>query len=600
MRNIRIADRQDWTANAPTVKAPRRLWRHQRLANVAATLPIIVLVPALIIASLPAFAGRQAALRLESALVVAGEEITIRGTGFPRSSSGVLTWDGEQADMPTFQADRRGSFRVRLIVPEEQGGTTHDIAAWVSAPAQAATKTGPPGKLAPGLVAGDTTASLQVTIADGQPVPTSTPVPTAAPTPVPTSAPTAAPTLAPTPVPTSAPTPVPTAVPTAAPTPVPTAAPTPACTTSLQSLVNAASAGSTITLGACTYRETVTINKRLTLRGPATIDGENTRTYGIVVGASDVVIDGLTITRTTNGAQDGAVRVRGADRFTIINAHITRAAGACISIAGGSGHLVDSTELAYCEQEGFHMTATSSSVFRDNDIHHNNPNRRFDTGWEAGAGKATVVNGLLFEGNTVRYNNGPGLWCDVDCRNVTFRGNRIHHNTESGIFFEISDGALIEDNVLWENGWGFPAWGWGAGIRISSSSNVEARRNVVAWNPDGIVVASQNRGHAVGGNNVHDNTIIMTPVASDSSDKFMLGFLQDWSGPLYTSNNRGSGNDYWHSEAEPYTRFGWSTTHSTLSSFNGTPGEEGGRYISATERDAILSASGVPLTQAAH
>ncbi len=338
----------------------------------------------------------------------------------------------------------------------------------------------------------------------------------------------------------------------------------------------------------------------MTLRGPATIDGENTRTYGIVVGASDVVVEGLTITRTTNPAQDGAVRVRNANRFTIRDAHITRAAGACISISGGSGHLVEDTELAYCAQEGFHMTATSSSIFRGNHIHHNNPNRAFDTGWEAGAGKATVVNGLLFEGNEVSYNNGPGLWCDVDCRNVTFRANRIHHNTESGIFFEISDGALIERNVIWENGWGFPAWGWGAGIRISSSANAEVRDNVVAWNPDGIVVVSQNRGYSTAGNNVHGNTVVMSAAASDSSDKYMLGFLQDWSGQLYTGGSRGSANKYWFDRSEPSTRFNWQGTHSTLGSFNGTPGEEGGRYLTVTERDAILQANSVPASQASH
>ncbi|MGE5156427.1 MAG: hypothetical protein ACM3JP_02900, partial [Betaproteobacteria bacterium] len=75
--------------------------------------------------------------------------------------------------------------------------------------------------------------------------------------------------VSPTPTPTPAPTPAasPTATPT--PTPAPTPGLTPSCSTSLQAVVNNAAAGSTVSLGACVYHETVTINKALTLRGPA-------------------------------------------------------------------------------------------------------------------------------------------------------------------------------------------------------------------------------------------------------------------------------------------------------------------------------------------
>jgi hypothetical protein len=49
------------------------------------------------------------------------------------------------------------------------------------------------------------------------------------------------------------------------------------------------------------------------------------------------------------------------------------------------------------------------------------------------------------------------------------------------------------------------------------------------------------------GNYVHDNTIALSPVSSDTSDKFMGGFVQDWAGVLFDagSNNRGALNLYW-------------------------------------------------------
>ena len=65
-------------------------------------------------------------------------------------------------------------------------------------------------------------------------------------------------------------------------------------------------------------------------------------------------------------------------------------------------------------------------------------------------------------------------------------------------------------NRLWENGWRFPAWGWGGGIVVSSSRNVEVFDNVVAWNPDGISIISQQRERSafndVRNISVHDNT----------------------------------------------------------------------------------------------
>jgi len=339
------------------------------------------------------------------------------------------------------------------------------------------------------------------------------------------------------------------------------------------------------------------------------IDGEWIRTYGFVVGANDVTIEGFAVTGTTNPAQDGAVRVRNASRFTLRAASIHHTGGACISIKGGSGHRILDSELAYCEQQGFHLASVSDTVVARNTIHHNNPNRVYDSSWEAGAGKAAGASGLVFESNEVYSNLGPGLWCDLDCRNVTFSNNRIHHNEKAGIFFEISDGALITGNQVWDNGWGKTAWGWGAGILVSSSRNVEVANNLVAWNADGISVISQQRSDgnhfrpgisnwdSVVNISVHHNDIVLAPQTSDTSDKYMLAWLQDWTGVMFdpASSNLGSSNRYWHAQAEPTRRFAWNGGLSLVTDFNATPGEAGGRYLTVTERDTMLAAAGVPL-----
>ena len=206
--------------------------------------------------------------------------------------------------------------------------------------------------------------------------------------------------------------------------------------------------------------------------------------------------------------------------------------------------------------------------------------------------------------NEVDRNVGVGIWCDVYCASITISGNRVHDNTHQGILFEISTGASITGNAVWENGWAFTSWGWGGGIVVSSSSGADVTGNTLAWNADGIAVISQNRAGspAATNNRVRDNVVAMAPQPGDGSDKMAVAWLQDWSGVLFSSTtNVGSGNDYWASVAEPqWARFGWNGAISTLTSFNATPGEEGGAYLTPSALSADLANAGIPASPQAH
>jgi parallel beta-helix repeat protein len=610
--------------------ARRRPTEPHRLRDWLATIPMALLVPALIVisggvgASTPTLAGPEAA--------AAGEEITLNGVNFPRRTTVQVLWNDSPTGMPLGTSDSHGGLSVAVSVPAEAPAGWHTISATfvkngaagngagigsaressdvlasmtiqVSSPSGLGT--GPePADQAP-TDAGEAveTPAAPSETASATSSPSDTPVPTIEATPVP-------PTPDPTPAPALDPTPSPT--PDAASTPAPAHATS--CPPSLQALVDGAPSGSTLNVPACTFTETVTITKPLTLTtNGARVDGQGVRTYGFVVKADDVTIDGFEVTGTTNSAQRGAVQVRESIRFTLRNAHIHHTGGACISIAEGSGHQILDSELAYCEQEGFHLTKVSDTLLARNRIHHNNPNYAYKSSWEAGGGKATRSERLIFEANEVYANRGPGIWCDLDCQDVIIRGNRVHHNEKAGIYFEISDGALIEGNLAWENGWNKMSWGWGGGIVVSSSRNAEVRNNVVAWNADGISVISQDRTNTsryvpgvstwneVVGNHVHNNDIILAPQPSDESDKFMLAWLQDWSGGVMFdpgSDNRGHDNRYWNARDEPSTRFAWGTGRSGvfrfLSDFNATPGESAGRYLTPGERDALLARFGIP------
>ena len=114
---------------------------------------------------------------------------------------------------------------------------------------------------------------------------------------------------------------------------------------SFQSLVDGAPSGGSVTIPACTYSEIVEVRKPLTINAyGATIDGGNSRGYGIKILASDVTVNGLTVTRVKGGDHIGAVWTTGISRFTFRDGVARDSATVCVSLNGGSGHrIIDSS-----------------------------------------------------------------------------------------------------------------------------------------------------------------------------------------------------------------------------------------------------------------
>ena len=323
----------------------------------------------------------------------------------------------------------------------------------------------------------------------------------------------------------------------------------------------------------------------------------STRTSWITGQSDNVTIEGWRMRHAANDAQTGALSPGGYSNWTIQDNVLSDAHGADVEIARGTGHRLLRNDISRGGQLG---VMGGTGLVQANRIHDNNV-AGFDAGWEAGGLKAAATAGATWDANEVDHNQGPGLWCDLHCQNITISNNRTHHNLNAGIFFEISTGATIVGNAVWENGWGFRGWGWGGGILLSSSAGVEVARNVVAWNADGITVISQNRpdGIATRGQDVHDNIIASRDDPSDTDSNLSLGWLQDWSGGMFdaSSNNHGQSNAFWYPAPEPgYTRFGWNGPLTRMDDLNSTPAGGGNsRYLTVSEKDQLLTAAQVPL-----
>ncbi len=198
MRNIAIADRRDRVSDpTPSARPPR----HSMLRDRLATLPILLLGPALIVPMLITSAASPT-LRVTPEEPAPGQDVTVKGVGFDRRMDGALLTDDDD-EIATFRTDSRGRFTVRFTLPASFDVGDHDITAVDDD--------------------GDERAELEIEVVAAPAAPDPTPEPTAAPNAEPTAKPT--PTTPPAADPTAAPTPTATATaaPTAAATPTPTA-----------------------------------------------------------------------------------------------------------------------------------------------------------------------------------------------------------------------------------------------------------------------------------------------------------------------------------------------------------------------------------------
>lgn len=211
--------------------------------------------------------------------------------------------------------------------------------------------------------------------------------------------------------------------------------------------------------------------------------------------AADVSISNVIVEKYASAAQKGAIHAREGARWTIENCEVRLNSGAGISV--GSGSRVRECDIHHNGQIGIEGNGEDIRI-EDNRIWSNNI-YGFDPAWQAGGVKIAESDGVTFRGNNVHDNNGPGLWCDIDCRNVMFQDNLIERNQHSGIFQEISFNAVIQGNVVRHNGGG-RTWFWHADILIAASEGVQVTGNTVTVEPGGcgIMLIDQGRRSATG------------------------------------------------------------------------------------------------------
>jgi len=213
--------------------------------------------------------------------------------------------------------------------------------------------------------------------------------------------------------------------------------------------------------------------------------------------ASGVSISNLIIEKYASLSQRGAVQARHGDAWTIENCEVRLNTGGGIGI--GNGARVRSSNIHHNGQIG--IAGVGKNVVIENNRIWANNTRGYDFKWEAGGVKLALSERVEFRANSVYDNVGPGIWCDISCRDVVYDGNHVERNHDAGIFFEISYQAVIRNNVIENNGISSRKWFWGADILIAASQSVVVEQNQLTVGPDGcgIVLVDQSRRIRGGG-----------------------------------------------------------------------------------------------------
>lgn len=318
---------------------------------------------------------------------------------------------------------------------------------------------------------------------------------------------------------------------------------------SIQSAVNAAHSGDTITVCAGTYHELVTVNKQLTLLGAqAGVDARSATRTGLP--ATESVVDGNSGT-TSFYVTANDVTING---FTVQGATIDNVFGAGIVLGGGTSgaHVVyniiqnNIAGLFLSNAAGGNQCVIQYNLFRNNTQPgsaggHGIYSDEFSAG---GTVSNVLIDSNRFTGNTwgigISNSGTQGPYSSLSIQNNTFDAN------SRGMYFFDTANSSITSNTITNSA---APVRYGIGF-FGGDSSFTIHCNIIQNNPgEGILVeddiGSPNSNITVNDNNIAGNATAGLEVVSGGYTGVLNAEMNWWgsaTGPTSPSNPGGTGD----------------------------------------------------------
>jgi hypothetical protein len=236
-----------------------------------------------------------------------------------------------------------------------------------------------------------------------------------------------------------------------------------------------------------------------------------------------VTLDSITVQQYATGRQAGAINPdTAASGWVVRNISALRNYWAGLNAADNmkilGGHYNDNDQLGIGGNaatgvlldglDGDPTTMDGPELARNHTMHASCDYEAGGMKWDVG--RVTIRNAHVHD------NDCRGLWADINAHGALIEHNLIEDNAAEGIFYEISQDAVIRYNRVYGNGVRAAGWYWDAGITVNASFNVEVYGNRLSGNYNGITGVQQDRpdstppAHLLDGFHVHDNVICAT------------------------------------------------------------------------------------------
>jgi hypothetical protein len=294
-----------------------------------------------------------------------------------------------------------------------------------------------------------------------------------------------------------------------------------------QMVVNAHGAGTTYVVKAGTHLRNFSVRPRsgdkFCGEPGAVLDGGRSLQFAFSGQASNVTLDSITVQNYNTGWQGGAIQPdTHASGWVVRNVSALRNYWAGLMAADGmkilGGHYNDNDQLGIGGNsatgvlldglDGDTATFDGPELARNHALHASPEYEAGGMKWDVG--QVTIRN------VHAHHNDYRGLWADMNARGALIEHNLVEDNWAEGVFYEISQDAVIRNNQIYSNGIRAETWYWDGGITVASSFNVEVYGNRLSGNHNGITGTQQDRpdstppAHLLDNYQVHDNLICAT------------------------------------------------------------------------------------------